>query len=126
MDVPKAAANVAWYQFGPKPGEIGNAVIAGHLDWYDGPAVFYKLNELQEGDTIVVTDDNGQEYRFTITKKATYPLDLFPMDEVFGSHEKPRLNLITCDGAFDENSKNYSHRVVIYAELDQEEFSEEG
>src|SRR3989344_2380129 len=32
MDVPKNAANIAWYMYGPKPSEPGNAVVAGHYD----------------------------------------------------------------------------------------------
>jgi LPXTG-site transpeptidase (sortase) family protein len=118
MDVPKMAQNVGWYNLGAMPGEQGNAVMAGHLDTVTGaPAVFYDLAKLQLGDGLTVEDEHGNEYRFTVTEKRTYPTDEFPLQEVFGTTEKFRLNLITCSGSFDSTAKNYSHRTVIYSEL---------
>ena len=47
MDVPKNAANAAWYVYGAKPGEDGNAVIDGHYDTPSGkPAVFFNLKKI--------------------------------------------------------------------------------
>lgn len=116
MDVPKDAANVAWYKFGARPGEVGNAVLAGHLDSETGPAVFYDLESLEPGNTIFVTDSAGARHEFRVTDKQTYAHDKFPMDEVFGASDKRRLNLITCEGQFDAAAKNYSHRTVVYTE----------
>ncbi len=118
MDVPKQVMNVAWYNLGAKPGERGNAVIAGHLDTVSGkPAVFYKLSSLEAGDTIMVTDAEKNSYTYTVVRKENYPFDSFPLQEVFGVSSKKRLNLITCEGSFDKTAKNYSHRTVVYAEL---------
>jgi len=118
MDVPKQVMNVAWYNLGAKPGERGNAVIAGHLDTVTGkPAVFFKLSTLEAGDTIMVTDADNNSYTYTVVSKENYPYDNFPLQEVFGVSSKKRLNLITCEGSFDQTAKNYSHRTVVYAEL---------
>jgi sortase A len=46
-----------------------------------------------------------------------YPYNQFPLTEVFGDAEIPRLNLITCNGVWDKNSKNYSDRLVVYSKL---------
>lgn len=120
MDVPKNDNNVAWYELGFKPGSQGNSVIAGHLDTRTGaPAVFYKLETLEKGDRIQVIGTDGSEKEFIVTHKQTYPFNAFPLVEVFGSHEKPRLNLITCEGRYNSSERNYSHRVVIYSELVQ-------
>lgn len=117
MDVPGSYETVGWYKLGPYPGEAGNAVIAGHLDSPTAPAVFYNLTNLQEGDEFSVTDEEGRELTFTVIQKTLYQNEEFPLTEVFGPSDRPRLNLITCDGTFDHNSQLYSHRLVIYSEL---------
>lgn len=118
MDVPKEAQNAGWYKYGTRPGNRGNAVLAGHLDKADGtPAVFYDLKKLEVGDSIIIENDKNQRYTYVVTKTENYPYNRFPLEGVFGSTDKYQLNLITCDGVFDKNSKNYSERTVVYAEL---------
>lgn len=118
MDVPKKAEDVGWYSFGYKTGEKGSVVLAGHLDdVYGRPAVFWNLSKLERGDEILVTDEAGKEFKYIVTGKEIYPYDQFPLREVFMSNDKPRLNLITCQGKFDKSSKKYSHRIVVYSEL---------
>jgi sortase A len=117
MEVPKTAQEVAWYKPGPKPGEQGSAVLAGHYDWTDGPAVFYRLEELEKGDAIVVTDDHNQSWQFIVTEKASYPAQEFPVEKVFKTSTLPTLNLVTCDGPFDQNQKAYPNRIVISATI---------
>jgi len=110
MDVPKDVNNVGWYTYGFKPGENGNSVISGHLDSEIGPAVFYNLGLLNIGDEIEIMDEDNKIYRFKVANKATYDFDKVPLNEIFGNSDKPKLNLITCDGVFDRNTRNYSKR----------------
>ena len=118
MDVPKDAMNVAWYKLGYKIGEGGSAVLAGHFDMADGsPAIFYDLEKLEVGDEILTTTETGQEFRFKVTDKKSYDFDKVPMQEIFLSDDKARLNLITCEGIFNKSDKNYSKRLVIFSEL---------
>ncbi len=118
MDVPKKAENVGWYSLGVMPGQKGNAVIAGHLDTQTGaPAVFYKLSTLEPGDTIEVVDIYNNTLVFTVQKKEAYPTDDFPLQTVFGESSAPMLNLITCDGTFNQSRKLYSQRLVIFSKL---------
>jgi sortase A len=118
MDVPKKAQNAAWYNLGVKPGEKGNAVMAGHLDTITGaPAVFYKLGSLNAGDEIKVKDDNGNVLIYKVIEKKTYSNEDFPLEEVFGVSDRYRLNLITCSGQFNSSANSYSHRTVVYSEL---------
>jgi LPXTG-site transpeptidase (sortase) family protein len=118
MDIPKKSANVAWYNLGPKPGEKGSAVLAGHYDDPTGaPAVFYNLNSLEPGDTLEVTDEKGTRYIYSITKKEKYPVDDFPVSMVFSQTGAPMLNLITCEGIFNKSAATYSHRLVVFSEL---------
>lgn len=117
MDVPKEANNAGWYNLGVKPGEAGNAVIDGHLDKESGaPAVFWDVDKLQVGDKIIIVDDKGTERTFSVVKKAEYPYNDFPLQEVFGHSSKSMLNLISCNGKWNSQTHNYSHRTVIYSE----------
>ena len=119
MDVPKTDHTVGWYKLGYKPGEKGNAVFAGHLDKADGsPAIFWKLSDLKPGNKIITTDLNNKSYTFTVTGLVKYPYDALPLNEVFGNSDKANLNLITCNGTWNNTTKNYSNRLVIYSERD--------
>lgn len=117
MDVPKDANNVAWYELGYKPGENGNAVIAGHLDTKTGPAIFYNLNQLKVGDEITVATNLNKKLVFTVVNKQIYKANNFPVLTVFGTASEPLLNLITCTGVFDRTTEHYLDRVVVITKL---------
>jgi sortase A len=118
MDVPKDVKNVSWYNLGVKPGEKGNAVMAGHLDTETGSkAVFYDLNKLIIGDEIMVEDQDGKVYKYKVVNTGSYDYNKFPIEQVFGKTEKAMLNLITCQGTWNQASQNYSQRYVVYAKL---------
>lgn len=109
--------DVAWYKLGPKPGEKGNSVISGHLDNAVGfKAVFANLNALEVGNEIEIRDENGKALRFRVVKKARYPYEKAPLEEIFGASDKARLNLITCAGIWIQSKKSYSERLVVYTE----------
>ena len=118
MDVPKDAANVGWYEHGPRPGEQGNAVMTGHYDTVTGrPAIFYYLKKLAPGDEVEVISNNAVKNIFVVTEVATIPYDKFPSDFVFKSKPGRNLNLITCDGIWDRQKRIYSDRIVVYTTL---------
>jgi sortase (surface protein transpeptidase) len=85
MDVPRTHYTVAWYSLGYKPGEKGNAVLAGHLDQQNGsPAVFWNAPNLKPGDIIITTDETGKQYKFSVTRIQDNPYNNYPLNEVFG------------------------------------------
>jgi LPXTG-site transpeptidase (sortase) family protein len=104
-----------WFAAGPAPGEVGPAVLAGHVDDSTGPAVFFRLDELTAGDQVVVTRSDGQAVAFTVTRVAAYPKDDFGTAEVYGPTTDPELRLITCGGTFDRSRRSYTDNVVVYA-----------
>ncbi len=118
MGVPTNFTDVAWYKLGPKPGEAGSAIIDGHLDMAtDINAVFIRLNELKKGDEIDVLDAKGQKIKFRVTDTKIYDDTDAPLDTIFDKNgPTSRLNLITCDGAWDQATKNYNKRLVVYSE----------
>lgn len=117
MGAPKTPHNVAWFNVGARPGESGSAVIAGHVNWYNGATgVFANLNKLKPGDKIMVRDDKGVNVTFVVRKVHTYGLkddtsEVFAPDDD-GAH----LNLITCVGVWDKKSKQYTKRLVVFAD----------
>jgi sortase (surface protein transpeptidase) len=117
MAVTESFDTTGWFEKGYKPGEPGNAVIGGHVDSRNGPAVFYELSKLTEGDEVKVTSKSGDTRSFVVTGKKEYPWDDAPLKTIFGYTHRSSLNLITCTGDFDRSARNYSKRLVIYTEL---------
>lgn len=118
MDVPKNVWNVAWYEPGYKPGNPGNAVIAGHLDGYNLPAaVFFNLRRLQAGNKIYIADSTGHEKVFEVyeSQVISSSADASILNKIFGPADESHLNLITCNGSWDAKNQNYNQRLVIYA-----------
>lgn len=117
MDVPKNPDNTAWYDRGARPGQRGNAVIAGHVDYAGrGPVIFYNLNKLKQGDEVFVTDDAGTRRRFVVTAVEIYPVTNAPLERIFGGSSSTNLNLISCIGVFDPSSAAYDSRIVVYTQ----------
>lgn len=114
MAAPTNGTDVAWYKAGTSPGELGNAVMAGHLDDGGKPAIFWNLNKLQTGDLVEVIDANMHTSRFKVTNTQRFDINSAPLKEIFGSSNKAQLNLITCDGAWDKNQRIYSQRLVVF------------
>ncbi len=101
---------------GPSPGEHGPAIISGHVDSArSGPAVFYRLRELEPGDIVRYTTRRGRGVRFEVERMERYPKDDFPTLRVYGRTDGPRLRLITCTGDFDTSSGHYRDNLVVYA-----------
>jgi LPXTG-site transpeptidase (sortase) family protein len=117
MAVTESFEKIGWYENGYKPGEPGSAVIGGHIDSRNGPAIFYNLNKLSKGDELTVTSKKGESRTFVVTGKKEYPWDDAPLKSIFGYSHSSTLNLITCTGNFDRSSRNYSKRLVVYTEL---------
>jgi hypothetical protein len=117
MDVPKDFARAGWFQGGPRPGEDGPAVIAGHVDSRRGPAVFYRLPDLRAGDAIAVTRADASVATFTVTRVETYAKQGFPTALVFGPTVEAELRLVTCGGEFDWSHHSYKANIVVFAKL---------
>ncbi len=111
---PKDFGRAGWYVDGTAPGDVGPAVIAGHVDSRRGPAVFYKLRHLDTGDTVEV-DRGGTTVRFTVVSTAWYPKSTFPTEQVYGPTPDRQLRLITCGGVFDRSLRSYRDNLVVYA-----------
>ena len=117
--LPNGPTDVAWYNFSADPGIAGNAVFSGHVDYIDyGAAVFWRLKELQAGDTIRVKMKDGVEYRYrvVITEVLEADFDTNQLRDILGPSTKEIVTLITCEGAFNSRTGDYNLRRVVRAE----------
>jgi hypothetical protein len=115
--VPTDVQRPGWYGLGPSPGEIGSAVILGHVDSNEGPAVFFNLRSLVTGDDVDVSLADGVTAEFKVTLVTTYLKANFPDQTVYGSHGVSALQLVTCGGAFDSQTGHYLSNTVVYTSL---------
>lgn len=117
MDIPKGPDNVGWLDIWPRPGEIGNAVIAGHYGTKNGKgSVFDELYKLRKGDELYIEDEKGEEIVFVVRESRRYDSNA-DASRVFGSDDgKAHLNLITCEGNWNKTAKSYSSRLVVFAD----------
>jgi hypothetical protein len=118
LPAPADYALPGWYTGGPRPGQFGPAVIAGHVDGPDGPAVFFRLGELTVGATVDVTRADGTVATFVVDAVERYAKADFPTSRVYGNTtDRAELRLITCGGAFDRTTGHYVDNIVAYAHL---------
>ena len=115
LQVPSSTAVAGWYTGSPPPGAIGPAIIAGHIDSYRGPGVFFRLRELRPPDRVYVRRADGTLAVFRVTSVRTYPKDRFPTAAVYGPTPGAQLRLVTCGGVFDPGRRSYLSNVVVYA-----------
>jgi len=115
--LPAQAGDAAWYEGSVTPGELGTSVIEGHLDSYQGPAVFFRLGALRPGDRVDVHLADGMTAVFRVTGVRRYLKSNFPARAVYGTASYAALRLITCGGAFDYATGHYLSSVVVFASL---------
>ena len=118
MGIPKGPSDVGWFELGSRPGEDGSAVMAGHYGtWKNGQgSVFDNLHKLRPGDKIYIEDEKGTTITFVVRESRSFDPNADASD-VFNSNDgKSHLNLITCEGSWNKDSKSYSKRLVVFAD----------
>ena len=117
MDVPKGPVNVAWYNLGPRPGENGSAVIAGHYGWKNNiPAVFDNLHKLRKGDKIYIEDEKGANIIFVVREIQIYDKNEDASGVFYSSDGKAHLNFVTCTGVWNKAEKTRSDRLIVFTD----------
>lgn len=118
MATPKGPDDVAWFELGTLPGENGSAVITGHYGtWKNGQgSVFDNLHKINAGDKLYVEDANGTTNVFVVRESRSLEPSADTTDIFSSEDEASHLNLITCEGTWNKDSKSYSKRLVIFAD----------
>ncbi|MFS2030028.1 class F sortase, partial [Curtobacterium sp. CT11-45] len=117
LDPPKDWDSAGWFSDGIVPGEVGPAVIAGHVDSPTAAAVFFRLDELVPGDEVHVAMSDGSTRTFTVDRSERAAKSAFPTSDVYGTAPTPQLRLITCDGTFDTATGHYTDNLIVFADL---------
>jgi sortase (surface protein transpeptidase) len=117
LQVPATTTVAGWFTGSARPGAVGSAVIAGHVDSHTGPGIFFWLRALKPGDKVYVGRADGTMAVFTVTREHMYAKDKFPTAAVYGAVPDRELRLITCGGIFDHATGSYLSNVVVFARL---------
>jgi hypothetical protein len=117
MASPETGSVVGWYAQSARPGQVGNMVTSGHVDWDKRPAVFWSLRELRPGDQIEVFDDGGEVYLYEVEWSRRVDPYGTPLGGLVGPTAQRWLTLITCGGIFNPITRDYSERLIVRASL---------
>ncbi|GAA1776312.1 class F sortase [Streptomonospora arabica] len=119
LEVPplEDTGTAGWYRLGAAPGEKGPAVIVGHRDTASGPSVFFRLEELESGDTVRIGRADGSTAVFRVRRTERAAKARFPSAKVYGPVDHAALRLITCAGPFDSAGARYRRNLIVYARL---------
>ncbi|WP_371858799.1 class F sortase [Streptomyces chrestomyceticus] len=117
VQVPSVAQadRIGWYDQGVTPGETGPAVLIGHYDTVDGPAVLRNVGRIAPGDRIYVDRADGRTAVFAVRALQQVDKKAFPTQRVYGDTDRPELRLVTCGGGLVDGHR--PDNVVVYADL---------
>jgi hypothetical protein len=115
IEVPRQPSSAGWWADGPRPGQVGPAVVLGHVDSRTGPAVFFRLGELTASDEVFIDRADGSTVRFVVTTLHRFHKDEFPTELVYYPTLKPELRLVTCGGPIDPSTGHYRDNLVVFA-----------
>ncbi|MDO8558807.1 MAG: class F sortase [bacterium] len=90
-------------------------MVADPIHYGEG-SVFDNLNKLRKGDVLYIEDDKGVIVSFVVRESRNYDPNADASDIFNLNDGKPHLNLITCEGVWDEASKSYSKRLVVFTD----------
>lgn len=115
MELPDVS-RTGWYQYAPKPGAVGRAIYASHVDWLGTPGAFKHLPDLKVGDTIRSLDADGVEVEFVVydthqISKLKFATVTVPL--LFGASTGREVALVTCSGVV--KSGSYADNTVVRA-----------
>ena len=127
LEVPNDYDKVGWFTGGNYPGDPSGppGLLAGHVDDYTGPAVFYELTELVTGDEVHVVRADNTVAVFVVTSAQQFPKDEFPAAEIYAPVDASEIVLITCTGTFNESARSYLDNYVVRAQLNMDRSLEE-
>ena len=116
MEIPPVS-EVGVYDHAPMPGAVGPSVLAGHVNYKGTPGAFARLAEVEVGDDIVITDEDGRQLVFDVYEIREFPKTDPDWGFVFGDRADPELVAVTCSG--DVINHHYTHNTAVAARLVQ-------
>ena len=123
MEAPKGPDIIGWYTGSVAPGMQGNALVTAHVDWLDRTtgqsrtAVFWDLDKLKQGDQVIVHAEENQQFSYVVKDSVLVKFDDPDALKYVEPTETSILTMITCEGNFDQSSRNYDMRRIVVADL---------
>lgn len=117
LQVPTTGTVAGWFSGAPTPGQMGPAVVVGHVDWNGKLGVFYHLKDLKKGAQIHITRADGRTVTYAVTQTLIVPKTSFPTERVYGDIDFAGIRLITCGGRFDSKLKRHVDNVIVFAKM---------
>ena len=114
VETPEQAS---WLRESPVPGEVGPAILYGHVDGGGKAGVFHDLDQLKPGDEVLVDRHGAPQVRFEVYQVQSFPKAAFPTDLAYGDTQGAELRAITCGGTFDRATGHYRDNVIVSARL---------
>lgn len=116
MEIPARGDQIGWYRFGPTPGaEQGTVVLASHITTADGWGVLAGLADLESGDRIVVSIDEGAELGYTVTSRWVEAKADLDTAALFDRTSEPRIVLVTCTGPWVAERGAHRDNLIVAA-----------
>lgn len=108
-----------WFKYAPTAGDLGPAVLFGHINGGGRPGVFAHLTQARVGDRVEVDRSDGQIATFTVVRIQEFPKAEFKAHrlEIYGNLDHAGLRMVTCSGQFDSTARSYKSQTVVYADL---------
>ena len=121
IEVPTNIYDVGWFTGSPRPGEKGVAIITGHVAQIRNsivtkPGVFSDLGTLRAGDMLSVQNNQGKSITFVVRAIRTYDPAADATDVFVSADGGAHLNLITCEGTWNQSQLSYSQRLVVFTD----------
>jgi LPXTG-site transpeptidase (sortase) family protein len=91
-------------------------VFSGHRDWRTGvTGVFWRLGELVPGDRISVVLADGGSVEYEVLLSVLMGPEEMPVADIVGQTDVELITLITCEGSFNRQTREYDLRRVVWA-----------
>jgi Sortase domain len=113
----KLRNEAGWYKDGPSPGQFGPAIVVGHVDTEDEPAVFHRLKELGPGERIEIVRRDRTVAVFEVNSVEQFDKQSLPTAKIYSDYSRPSLRLITCGGNWVGGETGYADNVIVFASL---------
>ena len=119
MQSPANIHDTGWYNKSAKPGNVtGTMLMDGHVGGPNEDGVFHDLHKLKPGDAIEVVKGDNASVRYVVRTTETKDVNQVDMSKMLQPVTAGRggLNLITCAGDYNKDTRQYNERFMVYAE----------
>ena len=106
--------HVGWFDGTTRPGNVGVAVLAGHVVYSGRDAVFAHLDDLHVGDTVMVKDDGPEAVRFTVRAVYRWTKAALP-ESAYAPTPERTVVLVTCSRMPGVDAGPYTENLVVVA-----------